>query len=321
MLDFLSPIFGSKPQIADYTPVDMSQEQLDALQGNIAAWPEIQQLGSLYQQYMLDSYEKAIPGFGDILKMGGVTTKEMLGKSEELLKGEIPKDVQEQVQRSSAFQSLIGGTAGSGMAGALTARDLGRTSLDLIGQGADLAGKAGNAAQRWASLSGAQLPEGMLVTPQQQAALDMQQNLIKRNVQQQKYNVDAAPDPVMKGLSDLVANLTAAYLGGMGGGGMGGGGGGKGAPAAMTSQQFGVSDVSSPGYNVGGGGGGAFGGEGAGSSWNINGNAGYNYNAPNTGYDYGVGYPAANPDQYYGSQSPFSDYLYSSSYQQGAFPG
>jgi len=225
-LDFLSPIFGSKPQIADYTPVDLSDEQLKAISANIDNFPEFQKLGNLYQQFMLSQYESAIPGFRDILKMGGETTKQMLDVSSQELAGEIPKDVQEAVQRSSAFQSLMGGTAGSGMAKALTARDLGLTSLDLTQRGAQMAGAAGNAAQRWAGLAQAGGPEGMLVTTQQQANLDMQQNLIKRNIQQQKYNVEAAPDPVAKGLSDIVMYLTGQYLGSMGGGGMGGGGGG-----------------------------------------------------------------------------------------------
>lgn len=311
-LDFLSPIFGKKPQVADYTPVDMSAEQLKALQGDIAAWPQIQELGSLYQSYMLNAYEEAIPGFKDILKLGGQTTKDMLGQSEQLLHGEIPEDVKQQVQRSSAFQSLMGGTAGSGMASALTARDLGVTSLNLIGQGAQLAGQAGNAAQRWASLSGAELPQGMLVTPQQQAQLDMQQNLIKQATQQTKYNVAAAPDPVAKGLSDIVENLTAAYLGGKVGT--------IGAGNAQATQA-----AQSP-YA---GGAGSFGGAGAGTSWDTAGTtapapaptAGTAYNPYNAGFDYGVGYPASNPQNYYGGTNPFSDYLYAGAYQQGAFPG
>lgn len=218
-LPFLSSIFGSKPQVANYHPVDLGAEQIKALEANLAAWPQIQQLGNLFQQYMLGQYETAIPGFRDILKAGGATTQQMLGKAGEFLGGQIPEDVKNAVYRSSAFQSLGAGTAGSGMSKALTARDLGLTSLNLIDKGAALAGQAGNAAQRWASLSGAQMPEGMLITPQQQSALDMQQELIRQATKQTKFNIAAAPDPVAKGLSDLVANLTGAYLSkGMGGG-------------------------------------------------------------------------------------------------------
>ena len=222
-LSFLSPIFGSKPKIADYHPVDLSAEQLKAIEADLAAWPQIQQLGNMFQQYLLGQYETAIPGFSDILKAGGATTQEMLKQSQPLLEGKIPEDVKNALYRSTAYESLQSGTAGSGMSHALTARDLGLTSLNLINQGAELAGKAGNAAQRWASLSGAQTPEGMLITPQQQSQLDVQQELIRQATKQTKFNVAAAPDPVAKGLSDIVQSLTAAYLGSLGGGGMGGG--------------------------------------------------------------------------------------------------
>jgi hypothetical protein len=318
-LDFLSGIFGKKPQIAEYTPVDLSEEQIKALQGDIEAWPQIQQLGSLYQQYMLGAYEKAIPGFKDILALGGKTTQQMLGVAGEELAGEIPEDVKAAVQRSSAFQSLMGGTAGSGMAGALTARDLGLTSLNLIQQGAQLAGQAGNAAQRWAALSGAQLPQGMLVTPQQQAELDMQQNLIKRNVLQQKYNVAAAPDPVMKGLSDIVENLTAAYLGGKVGS-IGAGNAPATAAAGNVSGAFGpqmetsFANTDASGNPMGAGGGGYNAGTAAPT-------AGVAYNPYNLGFNYGAGYPAANVNQYYGGTSPFTDYLNAQGFQQGAFGG
>lgn len=240
-MSFLSDIFGSKPQIADYTPVDLQQEQLTALQGDIAAWPDIANLGNLFQQYMLNQYETAIPGFRDILKMGGQTTKDMLTQADQELKGQIPQDVMEQVQRSSAYQSLLSGTAGSGMARGLTARDLGLTSLDLIGQGAQLAGQAGNAAQRWAALSGAQMPEGMLVTPQQQAALDMQQNLIERNIQQQKFNVAAAPDPALQALNQWVEQVGGSIVASYAGGGMGG----KGNYAtSYNPSSYGAGDIS-----------------------------------------------------------------------------
>lgn len=229
-LDFLSPITGSKPQIADYEPIDLSEEQLKAITANIENFPQFEQLGNLYQQFMLSQYESAIPGFRDILAMGGETTKQMLGVSKEYLAGEIPKDVQEAVQRSSAFQSLMGGTAGSGMSRALTARDFGLTSMNLIQQGAGLAGQAGNAAQRWASLAQAGGPQGILVSTEQQKNLDMQQALIKQATQQTKYNVAAAPDPGWKHLSDIVYGLTAAYLGG----GRGGGGGLPAGNAAAT---------------------------------------------------------------------------------------
>ncbi len=216
-IPILSSIFGSKPQIADYTSLDFSQEQLDALMGDLAAFPQISALGADFQKSYLDELNTAIPGFSDILAEGGTLTKQMESVAGTELSGELPPDVAAQVQRTSAFQNLQSG-AGGGMANANTARNYGLTSLDLINQGANMAGQAGNAAQRWAQLSGAgasaNVMAGMTVTPQQRAEFDKSQNLIKQAVQQAKYNVAAAPDPIAKGLSDIVENLTAAYLGG-----------------------------------------------------------------------------------------------------------
>src|SRR5947208_4658536 len=146
--------FGQKPKVAPYKKVSLYQERTKALQENLKAFPEISKLGDQYQQYMVGQYEKLLPGFRDILKSGGATTQEMLDAAAPLLRGEIPKDVQEQIQRTSAYQSLSAGTAGSPMSRGLTARDLGLTSLNLINQGANLQGQAGNAFQRWTGIAG-----------------------------------------------------------------------------------------------------------------------------------------------------------------------
>ena len=317
-MSFLSDVFGSKPQIADYTPVDLSAEQIKAIEGDIAAWPQIADLGNLFQQYMLGQYETAIPGFRDILKMGGQTTQDMLTQADQELKGEIPADVQAQVERSSAYQNLLAG-GGGGMASANTARNLGLTSLDLIGQGAQLAGQAGNAAQRWAALSGAQMPEGMLVSPQQQADLDMQQNLIKRNIQQQKFNVAAAPDPPLQALNQWVeqvgGSVVASYLGG-GKGGMGGGGANYKTtydPASAGTGDVSAAPSTAPGNAP------AFAPVTASETGGAT--AGTAYNPYNLGFQYGVGYPSADPSQYYGGSTAFTDYLTANAFQQGAFGG
>ncbi len=52
------------------------------------------------------------------------------------LQGQLPQDVQTQIQNDTAFQALQGGFAGTGMARNLTARDLGLTSLNLQNTGA-----------------------------------------------------------------------------------------------------------------------------------------------------------------------------------------
>ncbi len=59
-----------------------------------------------------------------------------------MLAGQVPQDVQDQIRRNAAFTSLMGGSAaaGTGATGAITARDLGLTSLDLTEKGQAMAG-------------------------------------------------------------------------------------------------------------------------------------------------------------------------------------
>ena len=70
------------------------------------------------------------------------------GVASELLAGEIPKDVQQQVEQIAAERALGGGLGQGEAARFLTARDLGRTSLDLVSQGAEIGFQASELEQR-----------------------------------------------------------------------------------------------------------------------------------------------------------------------------
>lgn len=72
--------------------------------------------------------ERSIPGYAQ-------GQKQRIGNAESLMRGEIPMDVQQQVARGSAAHALEGGYGGSGFGRNLEARDLGLTSLDLMGRG------------------------------------------------------------------------------------------------------------------------------------------------------------------------------------------
>jgi len=237
--DIPAMIHGSKPQVAPFKKVDYGAEQLKAINENIAAFPEFSQLGTLYQDFLLSGIENLIPNYADILKEGGMTTDQMYQAASPLLQGQIPQDVQDQVYRSGAFQSLLASGGESGMH-QLQARDLGLTSLNLINQGAQLAGQAGNAAQRFQQMAMATElnPAAFMISPQQQAQLTWANNIMKQLVQQERYNVAAAPDPAAAGIAGTLMNLVGAYVGhGMGGGG--------GSPSSFSSfGQFDQSGVS-----------------------------------------------------------------------------
>jgi len=158
------------------------------------------------------------------------------------MEGVMPKDVIARTFQTGAMQGLLSGTGGSPLGQANEARQYGLTELDLMNQGANL---LGNASQRWQQMAnfGAStlMPiQSMLITPEQQAQQTESNRLIQRQIQQERYNVAAAPNPIAKGLSDIVMYLTGQYLGSLGGGKMGGGGAGglpQAGNAAATSAE------------------------------------------------------------------------------------
>lgn len=184
-------VFGTKPKVADFTPTDLATEQQRAIDTNVSNSADLDR--------MLNSI---IPGYTDMQAQG---TKNTLSE----LRGEIPMDVQDKIRRDSAFQSLIGGYAGSGMSRALTARDLGRTSLDLTQMGE-------NSAQKWTSMA-RETAAPWLISSAQQAASTTANNLGTQNQEQYQFNVDAAPDPGAAGKFNTIATIggAAASFGGM----------------------------------------------------------------------------------------------------------
>jgi hypothetical protein len=195
-----SAVFGSKPGVASYSATDLGTAADTAAKSNLSNMPDI--------MAMLD---KITPGFSEELKQGGKNTMA-------LLRGEIPQDVQDLVRRNSAYQSLMGGYAGSGLSKALTARDFGRTSLDLMQLG-------GNSAQKWAGLSQASVAPFMVTAPAE-ADATFRNNLYTQATEQNRLNVAAAPDPGAAGTFNLqvALGMTAASMGmGSAMGGMRGG--------------------------------------------------------------------------------------------------
>lgn len=238
MASFLDQIFGAKPQVAPFLPTDPLAELHTLLGGEISDWSQIEQLGNLYQTYMMGALNEAVPGFSDILKQGGADTEALLKEAQPLIEGQIPADVASQVMRSAAFQSLGAGTAGSPMGGALTARDLGLTSLDMMSQGANLLGAGGNAAQRWAQIASGTIlpPSANLYSPEWFSTFMAQQRAGEQATQQMKFNVAASPNPALQALNQWIEQVGGTAIGAYTGGGMGGGmGKGGGGGSYMTS--------------------------------------------------------------------------------------
>jgi len=224
MATFGELIHGRKAKFAPLHLVDPIEMLKQMLSGEIQDWPQIQALGNLFQDYMVSGIENLVPQFSDILKEGGATTQSMLEEAAPMIRGEIPDDVKAQVARNSAFQALMSGSMGGPMGTAITARDLGLSSLDIMQKGAGLASMAGNAAQRWAGLaSGTMLnPQTQLYSPDWYTTFRQQQETAKTASKQLRYNMEAQPDPAWKDRAQMFANIVGMVAGG---GAMGGGGG------------------------------------------------------------------------------------------------
>lgn len=80
------------------------------------------------QDILNDLYEENVPGYSARRQKQGDLIDEFLA-------GEVPQDVSRAVERNALGRGLTLGIGGSGLGRSLTARDLGLTSLGLVGQG------------------------------------------------------------------------------------------------------------------------------------------------------------------------------------------
>jgi hypothetical protein len=165
------------------------------------------------------------------------------------LSGIIPQDVQDQIQRATAQQSLQGGYGGTQMARNLTARDLGLTSINLQNQGVTMAGTAAGMAR---AINPSFTPvSSLLFTPSQLLARTDQANYYNTDVKNQQNIINsgqmAAAEAARQaqgqrqqaGFSSMLSGLFGSSGGGGGSSGgllggimslFGGGGGGSSAP-------------------------------------------------------------------------------------------
>ncbi len=213
-----------------YMPLYPGQEQQTAIGGNIAALPGAEDLATrvdIFNQAELERMlQLAIPGYKGIQS----DISDVIGSE---VRGEIPKDVQEQIQRSGAAAAVAGGTAGSDFAAKRTLRDLGLTSLDITQRGI-------TNAQSWMRNSAAlAMPQtfnlaSMFLTPQQQMTFDAQQHLLQFENQLGRWSLPNSQEIWGAELSQMGGQLTGLGMGGMGGG-LGGlfGGGGRGGLAGL----------------------------------------------------------------------------------------
>jgi hypothetical protein len=184
-------IFGSKPEVAPFTPTNLMDEQRRAIDSNLSNASDLDRL-----------LESILPGYTTSRDQG-------MKNANAFLRGELPDDVKNGVMRNNAYQSLIGGFSGSPMGAARGVRDLGLTSLQAMEQG-------GNTAQAWARTA-MQTASPWLVTTPMQAAMTADNNRGVQNQLQLEYNVKASPDPVAAGLFNVNTAADSQFAGSVAG--------------------------------------------------------------------------------------------------------
>lgn len=193
-------LFGSRPTVPKIEKLSLGDEQQQAIKDNIAAAPEASKLANLTMDQIMSMLSRVDPGFQ------GKADK-ISSNIDDMLAGKIPQDVTEAVQRSSATQSLTGGYSGSEMGRNLTARDLGLTSLDLTGKGLSQAESWLGSVERLLSPAMSTFT-GMFVTPMQEYSTHNEQNVQQFQREWLRNQVQAMPDPVIRGIQDTVMQLS-----------------------------------------------------------------------------------------------------------------
>lgn len=194
---------GSKPKIPELKPIDFAAEQRQAIQQNIASLEpatELAQKTTAAEQSQLEAQlRRAIPGYDQLVQQASKN----IGAS---LRGELPADVQQQIQRSTAGRALAGGFGGgTGFGRALTARDLGLTSLRLQNQGL---AQAQNFIQQQRAFGMTQpfSVSSMFITPAQRVGVMQQQQQAQYNRNLQAAQVAAMPDPTMAAIGSAISS-------------------------------------------------------------------------------------------------------------------
>ena len=129
---------SKQPGVVAYTPVDPSASFSNYETYRNSVLPQAQQDAVASNTFNNQAYQTQLSNTSPSL-MSGIAQQGNVANN--LLNGVIPQDVQDNVTRSSAYQALSGGFSGSGASNALTARDLGLTSLQLEQQGSTMLGQ------------------------------------------------------------------------------------------------------------------------------------------------------------------------------------
>jgi hypothetical protein len=156
--------------------------------------PKLQDFANKLNTGYRESLDSAIPGLLDRLNRAGQTT-------DSYLRGEIPKDVRDAIIRGSVARSISGGYGPDSLMGRnLTSRDLGLTSMDLMGQGFARLGNELN----WSQALTPAIAQNMIYDPGTIMQRRDNQALTNLNIRNQNKQIDFANSQRKSGFSRLL---------------------------------------------------------------------------------------------------------------------
>ena len=222
-------------KIPKYKKVDQDAEQKAAIAGNLASFDSAKELAdrtTMADQERLESIiSRTLPDYRNMLSGAGSAISDMIA-------GNLPMADQGMIMRQAAERGGAMGLGGSQAGRNLTARDLGLSQMQLIGQGLNAFNSfSSNLRQNFTVNPMSQA--SMYMTPQQRIGNAMSENRFAYNAAVGKAQSDAANNPMNRALN-FVSGAAGMYLGNSGFGGGGGGGlfgrlfGGTGSPATVA---------------------------------------------------------------------------------------
>lgn len=165
---------------------DPNAAGIGAFLGQQSLFPQLSQFTGQINQTAMQQYTNLLNQL-----YPGATTQlgQISNLANQYLSGQIPSDVQQQIQRATAQQALVGGYGGTGMGRNLTARDLGLTSLNLQQTGLGMY-EAGLGAAK-GMIPGFINPGSLLFSPSQLLARTDQANYYNTDIHNQQQQLNA----------------------------------------------------------------------------------------------------------------------------------
>ena len=196
-----SGALGGRPNIPDFEPIDMDEEQRKAIMGNLEALPDIQSLvngtNKMVTQDAMRRAKKLIPGYRQSMKAYGTATGN-------LLNGRLPYDDVMGIVSNRA--ELAGSVGVPGLAGNATLKDLGISRLDALKTGGGMMQDMVRIAETVSPRSTYLNPATQFVSPMERIRLAQQNQENMYAVSQNQAITAASPDPAQLAMMQAQAN-------------------------------------------------------------------------------------------------------------------